>query len=141
MQVMHIREFVAACPTCAHSKSTTRATAGLLQPLSTPHRPWSHISIAFVTGLPPSDGDTTIVTVVDSFSKLVHFIPTEKLPSAKGTAELMLHQMFRLYGFPVEVVSDRESQFITHFWKVFCSLVGVTVSVSTGNPSTNQWAI
>jgi hypothetical protein len=37
----------------------------------------------FVTGLPPSDGNTTILTMVDTFSKAAHFILLPMLPSAK----------------------------------------------------------
>jgi len=41
----------------------------------------------FVTGLPPSKGNTTILTVVDRFSKMAHFVaaPEPLLTwSAKG---------------------------------------------------------
>ncbi|KAI3351468.1 hypothetical protein L3Q82_020314, partial [Scortum barcoo] len=43
-------------------------------PLPVPRRPWSHISLDFVTGLPPSHGHTAILTVVDRFSKMAHFV-------------------------------------------------------------------
>ncbi|KAI3353833.1 hypothetical protein L3Q82_005048 [Scortum barcoo] len=68
--------------------------------------PWSHISLDFITGLPPSHGHTVILTVVDWFSKMVHFVPLPKLPSAKETTELMLTHVFHLHGLPVDVVSD-----------------------------------
>ncbi|KAL3983525.1 myosin XVIII [Sarotherodon galilaeus] len=45
--------------------------SGLLQPLPTPCRPWSHIALDFITGLPPSSGNSTILTIVDRFSKAV----------------------------------------------------------------------
>ncbi|KAG5278113.1 hypothetical protein AALO_G00095330 [Alosa alosa] len=64
-----VRNFVLACSVCAQNKTSTQPPAGLLQPLQIPKRPWSHISLDFVTGLPPSDGNTTILTVVDRFSK------------------------------------------------------------------------
>ncbi|XP_010795097.1 unconventional myosin-XIX-like, partial [Notothenia coriiceps] len=48
------QEFVSSCPTCARSKSSHQTPAGLLQPLPIPSRPWSHIALDFVTGLPPS---------------------------------------------------------------------------------------
>lgn len=45
-----IKDYVAACSICAHSKSNTQRPSGLLQPLPTPHHPWSHIALDFVTG-------------------------------------------------------------------------------------------
>ena len=133
-----VREYVAACPVCARNKVSRQPPAGLLQPLPVPHRPWSDISLDFVTGLPPSDGNTTILTIVDRFSKMVHFVPLPKLPSAKETAEVLLHHVCRLHGFPKDVVSDRGPQFVSRFWKAFCTLLGATVSLSSGfHPQSN----
>uniref|UniRef100_A0A4W5L815 Gypsy retrotransposon integrase-like protein 1 n=1 Tax=Hucho hucho TaxID=62062 RepID=A0A4W5L815_9TELE len=81
-----IRSFVLACSCCATSKTPNRPPERLLQPLPVPSRPWSHIALDFITGLPPSQGKTVILTVVDRFSKATHFIPLMKLPSAKETA-------------------------------------------------------
>lgn len=132
------REFVNACPVCNQHKSSHQAPAGLLQPLPIPHRPWSHISLDFVTGLPPSNGHTAILTVVDRFSKMAHFVPIPKLPSAKETAELVLLHVFRLHGLPTDVVSDRGPQFTSVFWREFCTLIGATVSLSSGfHPQSN----
>lgn len=131
-------EFVAACPVCAQSKTSRCPVAGLLQPLPVPKRPWSHISLDFVTGLPLSEGNTTILTIVDRFSKMVHFVPLPKLPSAKETAELLLCHVFRLHGLPQDLVSDRGPQFTSRFWKEFCRLIGATVSLSSGfHPQSN----
>ena len=93
---------------------------------------WSDISLDFVTGLTPSAGNTTICTVVDRFTKMTHFIPMPKLPSAKETAEALLSHVFRLHGFPRDVVSDRGPQFVSQFWKEFCSLIGATASLTSG---------
>lgn len=86
-----VSEYLAACPTCSRNKASHRPPAGLLRPLPVPHRPWSNIALDFVTGLPPSEGNTTVLTVVDRFSKMAHFIPLPKLPTAKETAEVMLY--------------------------------------------------
>ena len=132
------KEFVAACLICSQHKSARHAPSGLLQPLPIAHGPWSHISLDFVTGLPPSDGNTTILTIVDRFSKSDHFIPLPKLPSAKETAELMLQHVFRLHGLPSDIVSDRGRQFTSRFWTEFCSLLGAKVSLSSGfHPQSN----
>ncbi len=61
--------FVNNCTACSTSKPSGHLPAGLLQPLPVPQRPWSHIAIDFVTDLPNSSGNTTILKVVDRFSK------------------------------------------------------------------------
>ncbi len=135
------RLFVLACPVCAAGKGSNRPPAGLLQPLSVPSRPWSHIAMDFVTGLPPSGGMTVVLTVVDRFSKAAHFIPLPKLPSARETATVVLDHVFRIHGLPVNVVSDRGPQFVSKFWTEFCRQLGATASLSSGyHPQTNGQA-
>lgn len=63
------------CTTCNTTKSSHQVHAGLLQPLPIPQCPWSHIAIDFVTDLPNSQGNTTILTVVNHFSKSCRLIP------------------------------------------------------------------
>ena len=133
-----IVDFVAACSVCAQAKSPHQSPQGLLQPLPIPHRPWSHIALDFVTGLPPSNHHTTILTIVDRFSKAVHFIPLTKLPSAAETAQLLVTHVIRLHGIPTDIVSDRGPQFISRFWKAFCTQLGTTVSLTSGfHPQSN----
>jgi len=133
-----VKEFVAACTVCARSKASHRPPAGLLQPLPVPNRPWSHIGIDFVTGLPVSQGQDTIMTVVDRFSKPVHFVPLSKLPSAAETADLLTLHVVRLHGIPSDIVSDRGPQFISKVWQAFCKGIGATASLSSGHhPQTN----
>ncbi|KAI2644393.1 Transposon Tf2-6 polyprotein [Labeo rohita] len=133
-----VRSFVLACSVCATGKTSNRPPDGLLQPLPIPSRPWSHIALDFVTALPPSQGNTVVLTVVDRFSKAAHFIPLPKLPSAKETALTVVNHVFRLHGHPTDVVSDRGPQFVSKFWREFCKLLGVTVSLSSGfHPQSN----
>ncbi|KAJ8271080.1 hypothetical protein GJAV_G00122510, partial [Gymnothorax javanicus] len=125
---------VSACSVCAQGKSSHQPPHGLLQPLPTPHCPWSHISLDFITGLPPSN-HFTILTI--RFSKAVHFIPLTKLPSAQETANLIQH-VIRLHSIPTDITSDRGPQFTAKFWKSFCNSLGTSVSLSSGfHPQTN----
>lgn len=107
------REFVKACSTCSRNKTPHQPSPELLQPLPVPARPWSHIALDFVTGLPPSQGHTVILTVVDWFSKAAHFVPIAKLPSGREAADTLLHHVFRIHGIPKDIVSDRGPQFIS----------------------------
>ncbi len=57
---------------------------------------------------------------------------------ALQTAELLFNQVVRYYGIPEDIVSDRGPQFISRVWKAFFSLLGVTVSLSSGyHPQSN----
>uniref|UniRef100_A0A3B3IEB4 Integrase catalytic domain-containing protein n=1 Tax=Oryzias latipes TaxID=8090 RepID=A0A3B3IEB4_ORYLA len=133
-----IRAFVSSCPVCASVKVPRRPPAGLLQPLPVPSRPWSHITMDFITGLPNSRGKMVILTIVDRFSKLVHAIPLQRLPSARELAMVVARHIFRLHGIPEDIVSDRGPQFVSGFWREFCRLLGVRVSLSSGvHPQTN----
>ena len=104
-----VKEFVAACDVCTRSKNSHSPPAGQLRPLPVPSRPWSHISMDFVTGLPLSQGNDTILTIVDRFSKAVHYVALPKLPSASEMADLLAIHVVRLHGIPTDIVSDRGS--------------------------------
>jgi len=133
-----VKDFLLACPICAHSKASHRAPTGLLQPLPVPSRPWSHVALDCVSGLPSSQGKTVILTVVDRFSKGVHLVALPKLPSASETVHLLMSQVFRLHGLPQDVVSDRGPQFTSQVWQAFFKGLGASVSLSSGyHPQTN----
>lgn len=68
------------CPGCTRGQCFHQPPAGLLNPLVAPCCPWSYIAVDFVTGFPLLDGNTAILTVVDHFSKTVHFIPLTNTP-------------------------------------------------------------
>lgn len=100
---------MAACVMCARSKALHRPPAGLLYPLPVPSRPWSHIPVDLVTGLPPSNGHTVILTIVDRFPKMVHYVPLSKLPFTTETADLLPMHVFRIHGFQTNIVWTKVS--------------------------------
>ena len=135
------QSFVAACDCCARNKNVHRSPAGLLRPLPVPSRPWSHIAMDFVTGLPLSNGFSTILTIVDRFSKAVHYVPLEKLPTAEEMTHLLTTHVVRLHGIPTDIVSDRGPQFTSRVWQSFCRGIGATVSLTSGyHPQSNGQA-
>lgn len=77
-----VNVYVAACTVCEQNKSKNIPSAGLFWPLSVPQRPWAEISLDFVTGLPPSEGNIVM---------MVRFIPLTKITPAKETPELVTH--------------------------------------------------
>lgn len=114
-----VTNFITNCTACQTSKSPHQAPACLLQPLPIPQRPWSHIAIDFVTDLPESQGHTTILPIIDRFSKACRLLPLLMLPFALETAELPCNHVFRFYGLPEDIVSDRGPQFTSRVWTTF----------------------
>ncbi len=129
-------KYVQTCITCNTSKSLRQLPAGLLNPLPTPRRPWSHIVIDFITDLPNSIGNTTILTIVDRFSKACRLIPLPKLPTSFETAELLCNHVFRFYGLPEDIVSDRGPQFTSRVWSAFFRNVNISLT-SRYHPQSN----
>ncbi|KAL0159750.1 hypothetical protein M9458_043475, partial [Cirrhinus mrigala] len=133
--------FIKNCPICNTTKVPRQLPAGLLQPLPAPKRPWSHIAVDFITDLPSSHGHTTILTVVDRFSKGCRLIPLPKLPTVLETAEALCDTVFRFYGLPEDIVSDRGPQFTSRLWTSFFRLLGVNISLTSGyHPQANGQA-
>jgi len=78
------------------------------------------------------------MTVVDVVSKRVHFIPMHTTVTAEGAARLFLHYVWKLYGLPKRVISDRGPQFIALFTKELYRLLGIRVFSSTAwHPQTD----
>ncbi len=119
--VRDVSLYVRVYSVCAKSKF-----AGKLVPLPIPHRPWSHVGVDFVIDLPNSEGFTCILVAVERFSKACRLIPLKGLPTALETAEALFYHVFRNYGIPEDIVSDRGSQFISHVWKAL-SFLGISM--------------
>ncbi|KAK3521378.1 hypothetical protein QTP70_004116 [Hemibagrus guttatus] len=120
------------------SKDPRHLPAGKLLPLPIPSRPWSHLGVDFVTDLPTSREHTGILVVVDRFSKSCRLLPLRGPPTALETAELLFNHVFRYFGIPEDIVSDRGPQFISRVWRAFLTRLGVVVSLSSGyHPQTN----
>ena len=126
-----IRRWVGGCLVCASAKACHSRSRGLLQPLPTPTSPWRHISVDFIVDLPSDQNHTVILVVVDSLTKLGHFIPCKKLPSASQLALLLLVNVVRLHGLPTFILSDRGSQFSAQFWQTWCKALGIRSCMST----------
>ncbi|KAI4887348.1 hypothetical protein NFI96_002627 [Prochilodus magdalenae] len=88
-----------------------------------------------------TQGNTTILVLVDRFSKACKLVALPGLPSAKRTAELLMQHIVRVHGMPSDLVSDRGPQFTSRYWKAFCELMGASVSLSSGfHPQSNGQA-
>lgn len=116
---------------CLRTKPQRHPPSGELHPLPIPEERWDTLSVDFVVELPESAGYDAVMTVVNSVSKRVHFIPTNTTVSAKGATRLFLHHVWKLHGLPNSVVSDRGPQFVAAFTKELYRLLGIKIAAST----------
>ncbi|KAK3516101.1 hypothetical protein QTP70_005391 [Hemibagrus guttatus] len=138
---MDLEGYVQACPTCAQSRASRQVPEGLLEPLPTPQFLWSHLSVDFLTDLPDSGEFTMVMVVVDRFSKGCKLIPLKGSPTAMQTAEAMFQHVFRNFGLPKDIVSDRGPQFTSRVWGSLCARLGISISLSSGyHPQSNGQA-
>jgi hypothetical protein len=83
---------------------------GLLQPPPIPDRPWASLSMDFITDLPISNKFDSILVIIDRLTKMSHLMPCEKTIIGEATTRLFLDNIYRLHGFPNDIVSDRGPQ-------------------------------
>ncbi|KAK3575531.1 hypothetical protein QTP86_029277, partial [Hemibagrus guttatus] len=115
---------------------------GLLEPLHILCRPWSHLVIDFLSDLPNSQGFTTVMVVIDRFSKACKLIPLKGLSTAMDTATTIFQHVFQNFGLPEDIVSDRGIQFTSRVWRAFCAQLGISISLSSGyHPQSNGQAV
>jgi hypothetical protein len=87
-----IANYLAKCLECQQVKAEHRHPTGLLQPLPIPEWKWETISMDFIIELPNSTRKNDAIMVV-------------------------VDMPFRLHGMPKEIVSDKDTEFTSNFWK------------------------
>ena len=106
--------------------------ASLLQPLLIPEWKWEVISMDFITGLPMTwRQHDSIMVVVDKLTKAVHFIPVNSTHQTDDIANIFMKEIFKLHGLPKAIVSDRDVQFTSNFWKGLFADLGTKLNFST----------
>jgi transposase InsO family protein len=74
----------------------------------------------------------------DLIDKFAHFFAIPIDYSAVQVVELFFREIFRLHGLPQSIVNDRDSQFISIFWREVLRLVGTELTPSTNyHPQTD----
>ena len=133
-----VKKFVDGCEACQRGKGKHQNT-GLYKPLPVPERPWEHISLDFIMGLPKTvRKKSAVLVVVDRFSKMAHFIACKEQVDATSCAELVFEEVVRLHGVPLSITSDRDVRFMNAFWKTLWRRAGTKLNFSTSfHPQTD----
>jgi hypothetical protein len=117
--------YVFECDTCLKVKADYMKPRGLLQPLSIPEWKWDDISMDFILGLPLTARKfDSIWVIVDRLSKFTHFIHVHTNYNVQKYARIYIARVLCLHGVPKIIISDRGSQFVTHFWEQLHASLG-----------------
>uniref|UniRef100_A0A0W0FRD0 Reverse transcriptase-rnase h-integrase n=1 Tax=Moniliophthora roreri TaxID=221103 RepID=A0A0W0FRD0_MONRR len=115
--VKFIKSFVDSCAVCQQMKINTHPTRVRIQLIEgTPNAtPFQVITMDLVMDLPISDGFNTIMVMVDHLSsKGAIFIPCTKKLDATQAVELLLWNVYKRYGLPDKIISDRDPRFAAY---------------------------
>jgi len=102
-----VGRYMNGCDACQRYKNWSEAPAGKLMPNAIPEKPWSHISVDFITKLPLAQGYNAILVICDRFSKMAHFIATTEKMSAEGLAKLFRDHVWKLHGLLESIILNR----------------------------------
>ena len=133
-----ILKYVRSCQ-CQRAKASNQKPAGFLKPLEPPKTKWTQVTMDFITPLPTSrSGNNGVLTVVDRLSKMIRIIATKPNINAPETAQLYKDNVYRHHGIPEKIICDRDSIFMSKFWKTLFQMLGTKISPSSAyHPQTD----
>ena len=136
-----VRNYVHGCSICQQTKINTHPTVPPLMPIpATPNAyPFETTTMDFITDLPPSNGFDSIMVMADhDATKGVILAPCNKTIDAMGTTQLLHQNLYKRFGLPKRIISDRGPQFAAKVFQELTRLLGVKSAMSTAyHPQTD----
>jgi IS30 family transposase len=86
----------------------------------------------FIKQLPGSESYTTILVVVDRFTKQALFIPTYNTITSAQLAKLFIIHVFSKHGVSSHVTSDQGSKFVSHFFRSLRKALNMKLHFTSG---------
>ncbi len=129
-----VKKYVNGCGACQQFKINRQPSKPALISISGPksHRPFAQTSVDFITDLPPVNGYDSIMVVVDhGLTKGVILTPCKKSITAAETASLLLDHLYKRFGLPDKLISDRGPQFAAQVFQELTKLLGIKSTLTT----------
>jgi len=145
-----IADYVKGCAVCQQNKIITHKKKIPLYRITTKEGtlPFQQIAMDLITGLPQQHRHNAILTIVDhGCSCAAIFLPCSNTITGPGIAQLYLDYVYRWFGLPTKMISNRDPRFTSQFSKVLTEKLGIQWNLSTAfHPQTdglserkNQW--
>ena len=145
-----VENYVKGCAKCQQNKALTHRTITPPYKIDVPPsaQPFKIVAMDLITQLPNSHGYDAILTIADhGCTRAALFLPCTTNVTGEGIAKLYLDNVYRWFGIPSKIISDRDPRFTSHFSTSLCQRLGVNRNISTAyHPQTdglserkNQW--
>lgn len=131
-------EFVSNCTVCKESKAPNVTLRPPMGKQVSVERPWQRLYVDLLGPYPRSKaGNTTILIVVDQYSKFVLLKPLRKA-TAVQVVNFLEREVFHVFGTPESVWSDNGVQFVSKEFRRLTEKYGVThIRTASHAPQSN----
>ncbi|GFR99791.1 Pol polyprotein [Elysia marginata] len=131
-----ITQWTQECLACQSSKIKSHVRSPVVK-IPVPEKRFSHIHIDLVGPLPPSEGFTYLLTITDRSSRWPEAVPITNTSASECAKALIRHWIAR-FGVPLDMTSDRGSQFISALWTEMANQMGIQLHrTSAYHPQSN----
>ncbi len=129
-----VARFVRNCHLCSRVKIFREKYQRALKSLDVLNRRWKDIVMNFIMTVSESknlNGNSTIniLIVVNRLSKQVHYESMSEI-TALDTAQVFYHAIWKHHELSDSIVSNRETQFVSHFWDELCIRLKIQARLS-----------
>jgi len=133
-----VKNYVKGCGTCQQFKINRNPSHPTFMPIEGPKttRPFANCSMDMITDLPPvthngENLDAILVVVDHGLTKGVIIIACSKTLTSEGAAELLLDNLYRRFGLPDSIISDRDPRFASRSFQELLELLGIKSKLTT----------
>ncbi len=133
-----ISNYISTCHICQQVKISTQSKLGLLHPIKSPESPWHTFTMDLIKLPRTKSGYDCSIVYVDKSTKMVHFVPCTTEINSVELAKLTIHNVVRLHGIPIKIISDRDPRITSSFWTELWKQLGTKIRMSTAfHPQTD----
>ena len=137
-----VKNYTPSCDLCQRVKDSTSKTS-LPTVVMPPPFPFHTIMLDFCGPLQRTHpkGFDLVLSVQCALTKRVRFIPCKTDITARAAADLIFEHVVSQHGFPLKVMSDRDSKFLGEFWTRLWSRFGTQLRYSYPYDHRSQGAV
>jgi len=88
-----VGKYMEGCDMCQRMKNRMEASVGKLKMSKVLEKPWTYLTVDFITKSPLVARKDVILVVYDKLSKMTHFVTTIERTSAEGLARLFCYKL------------------------------------------------